>query len=268
MVWFIIKTKKMKYMIKNLIVLMIALMASTSLHSQWKIDKISLGFENGIKKDFNTIAHNEGGYFLPAQHNWIGSRFLLGNYYIGGNATIFLKNKFLIDFGIYSHVVSDYYIFYIPELKKGSSSSASSPYLKYVLGFGRDIKIKGRFYYQPTILFSYILTDNEIDGDLVGIGMGLDKDFVSSDSTYTYAKNNCFIGLRNTFQWKFNDRLNLNFGFSYNHGLQKFSKTDYILYLTSAPETIYKAESINRLSHSTLFLSAQYSIWHADKKAQ
>jgi len=51
-------------MIKNFIVLVIALMASTSLHSQWKIDKISLGFENGIKKDFNTITQNDGGYFI------------------------------------------------------------------------------------------------------------------------------------------------------------------------------------------------------------
>jgi hypothetical protein len=255
-------------MIKNLIVLVIALMASTSLHSQWKIDKISLGFENGIKKDFNTITQNDGGYFLPAQHNWIGSRFLLGNYYYGGNATIFLKNKFLIDFGIYSHVVSDYYIFYIPELKKGSSSSGSSPYLKFVLGFGRDIKIIGRLFFQSSILLSYTLTDNEIDGDLIGNGIALDKDYVSLDSTYTYSKNNFFLGLRNTFQWKFNDRLNLNFGFSYNHGLQKFSKTNHTLYMTSAPETIYKGETISRLSHSTLFLSAQYSIWHADKKAQ
>ena len=168
----------------------------------------------------------------------------------------------MIDFGIYSHVVADYDIFYIPMLEKGSSSYSSSPYLKYVLGFGRDIKIKGRLYYQPSILFSYIPTDTGTGGDLYGEVTDFDKDYANYVSTYTYSKNNFLIGLKNTIHWKFNDYLNLNFGFSYNHGLQKFSKTVNILTLAAEPETVYRAESISRLSHSTLILGAQFKIWN------
>lgn len=256
-------------MIKNFIVLVIALMASTSLHGQWKIDKISLGFENGIKKDFNTITQNDGGYFLQAQYKWFGRRFLLGNYYYGGNINVYFKNKFVIDFGIHNHTVAFYDIVYVPSLKRGSSGSGESPYLRYSLGVGREIKVRNRLYYQPSLQLSYIPTDYDLGEGNGGGGGGDDGiNFKYRTQESIYSNQNFLLGLKNTFQWKFNDRLNLNFGFSYNHGLQKFSKTDHTLYLTSAPETIYKGETISRLSHSTLFLSAQYSIWHADKKAQ
>ncbi len=252
----------MKYFnrLSYIFVINFTLLASTNLYSQWKIDKIAIGFENGIKKDFTTFTQNDGGYFLPPQHDWFGHRFLIGNYYLGGNITLFLKNKFIFDVGIFSHVEANYDIFYIPEIEKGSSSTSSSPYLKYVLGFGRDIKIKGRLFYQPSILLSYIHTDNDID-DISGGGSN-DKEFVSSHTSTYLSKNNFFIGLRNTFHWKFNDHLNLNFGFSYNQGLQTFSKTDHTLILTATPETVYKGESMSRLSHGTLFLSAQYNIWN------
>lgn len=247
--------------------LMIALISSTSLSSQWKIDKISIGFEYGIKKDFTSFTQNDGGYFLLPQHDWLGRRFLLGDSYFGGNINIYFKNKFLIDFGIYSHIVAEYDIYYIPEIENGNSGSSASPFLKYVLGFGRDIKLKGRFYYQPSLLLSFIPTDNGVDGDWYGTVIGPTiGGYYYHNELYSYTKNNFTLGLRNTLQWKFNARLNLNFGFSYNHGLQKFSKADQTLTLTTMPETVYKGESISRLSHSTLFLSAQYSIWQATKK--
>jgi hypothetical protein len=238
------------------------LLTSTNLYSQWKIDKIAIGFENGIKKDFTTFIQNDGGYFLPPQHNWLGHRFLIGNYYLGGNVTLFLKNKFIFDVGIFSHVQAEYRIVYMPEYEKGSSSTSSSPYLKYVLGFGRNIKIKGRLYYQPSVLLSYLPTDNDIGGERGGGGTSLDKEYISTTDRFYFSRNNLFIGLRNMFHWKFNDHLNLNFGFSYNHGLQRFSKTEHTLTLTAKPESVYKGESNNRLSHSTLFLSAQYNIWN------
>jgi hypothetical protein len=253
----------MKYLNKlcYIFILTFFLLTSTNIYSQWKIDKIAIGFENGIKKDFTTFTKNDGGYFLPPQHQWLGRKFLIGNYYYGGSLTLLLRNMFIFECNIFTFEEVNYDIVYIPELNKGSSGSGSSPYLRYGIGFGRDVKLLNRFYSNPLLQLSYVRTDNFLKG-VSGGGGSNDEDYkYITENTY-YVNDHFLLGIKNSFQWKFNKYLNLNFGFSYNHGLQRSSKIDHKLTINTAPESMHWGESVSRLSHSTFFLSAQYNIRH------
>jgi hypothetical protein len=230
-----------------------------------QIKDIYIGFENGIKKDFNSFETNENGYFLKPQHDLIGRRFLLGDYYYSFNTGLTTKNKWNVEVGFFTHVTASYSIFYLPEIDRGSSTKSSSPFTKWTLGLGKQLYLGKRFYYIPAIQISYLYTDFSLN-EVIGGGGANDLLYNYSYAETYFSNHHFFVGLKNSFQWQFNKYLKLNAGFAYNQGIQNSYQTSHQLQFTSDADKIYRGLSISKLSHSTLFLGVQLNIWNHEEK--
>lgn len=246
---------------KIFIFLVLFLMSRDSQGQLFNLNKYQAiygGFDIGIKKDFNTFSKNDNGYFLLPQYKYLDYNFIQGEVYFSGLIGTQLKNRINIEFGFSTHNITNHIIYFIKEIDELRWSNVTSPYIKWTMSVGRDLKLGKRFFIIPFGQVSYILSDLEPD-EISGGGSSSHPLFMADYFKTDLSKHHFFLGLRATFQWRFNKFLSINLNYGYNQGLQQSFKTNQVLEITSIPDQKFYAEQISRLSHSTLSLSAYYN---------
>jgi len=214
------------------------------------------GFDIGFKNDFTTFTRNDNNYLISPQK--ISYGFIGPEVYYSFLVGIIHKNKMNYEFSWATHDITNH-VNAKADSRCLTSSYSSSPFSKWTLSGGREMRINHHFYIVPFLQFAYILTDFE-PGELNGIISSRGNDHYLISSETELSRHHFFAGMRATFQWRFNKYLTVNLNYGYNQGLQRSSKSDSEMQLEWRPGETFYGQQVSRASHSTLSLSVYYNI--------
>lgn len=239
----------------------------TGVYGQWHLDKSSIALENGMKKDFTTFKNNldKNQQYTAYQLDWVNQKAKRLGYYFGGEVSFYFDNKLSIHTGVYNHLITNYALVYMEDIKDFDYGEIIRPYVRYALGFGYKISVNERLSYFPSVRVNYIRTDYDEFDEL---------SWLFSEGEYTHYglyqlphdnNNNFQIGIKNVLQWDIVNKLKLNLGIGLNLGLNKFDKIEHGFAALDNIREIYKGESTSRLSFGTIFVGIEYDMWQRDE---